>query len=183
MLGIDESQLTVACDHRAANKQWQFVLHDTDKEGGKWIGGAGGGGDLAAHDVEIEKIKAQIAQLQKKLAATQAERTVAASGHGGAVQQSRRVEGTMFDPNKKHHKKQRQCCVFCFCILLGVVGAFLGDLIADESGGASFTAGGKVTSDLSVFCACFACCDSFVVRSQAFCLSSVCDSVVVIHLF
>lgn len=124
----------------AANKQWQFVLHESDEDGGKWIGGAGGG-DLAANDAEIEKIKAQISQLQKKLGLKQVERTVAANGQGAAVQQSREVPVSQKDPNKKHHKKQRQCCVFCFCILLGVVGAFVGDLIAEESGGASFTAG------------------------------------------
>ena len=129
----------------STTKQWQFCLHDSDGDGGKWIGGGIGAGDLAAYDAEIIKLRAQMQALEKKLAQKQAERSAAATaGPGSTAPQSKVVSAQSIDPleaEKRHYQQERRCCAGLCCILFGFVGAFLGDLIADEDGGSELTVG------------------------------------------
>jgi hypothetical protein len=107
------------------SKQWHFVLRDEDENGGKWIGGAGGG-DLASIDEEVRSLRVQIRTLETKLAQTQERRAAAVTSPGSLLPQMREITANY---RKSNHKRQAACCYFVFFCVLG---AFLGDFIAQE---------------------------------------------------
>ena len=112
----------------ATSKQWHFVLRDEDADGGKWIGGAGGG-DLASIDEEIRSLRAQIRTLETRLVQTQERRAAAVASPGNNLPQMRTISANFTGNQKSNHKRQAACCYFAFFCVLG---AFLGDFIAQE---------------------------------------------------
>lgn len=108
------------------SKQWEFVLHD-DEDGGKWIG-AVAGGSLATYDEDIQRLREQIKDLEKKLQEKQKQRAAAVANPGATSPQMRRISATT-RKKKNNHKREAACCYIAFFSLLG---AFLGDFVAQE---------------------------------------------------
>ena len=132
---------------KGLGQQWQFVLHDeeslnSDGVEGKWVGGLGSG-DLGVCDLEIEKLRTQIAELNKKLQHKQRERDAVAASTGSiAATRDIRAEVVI----TKSHKKQRKVCACLFCVLCMVGGGIVGSFINSNTGGMRMT--GAVALDV-----------------------------------
>ena len=132
---------------KGLSQQWQFLLHDeeslnSDGVEGKWIGGLGSG-DLGVYDLEIEKLRTHIAEMNKKLQHKQRERDAVAASTGSiAATRDIRAEVVI----TKSHKKQRKVCACLFCVLCMVGGGIVGSFINSNTGGMQVT--GAVALDV-----------------------------------
>ena len=133
---------------KGLSQQWQVLLHDeeslnSDGVEGKWIGGLGSG-DLGVYDLEIEKLRTHIAEMNKKLQHKQRERDAVAASEG-SIAATREIRADLVV--KKHNKKQWQFCACLFCVLCMVGGGIVGSFINDNTDGMRVT--GAVALDFA----------------------------------